>query len=111
MRINKKIIPIQGIKLFIKKDGEEIARAFLYILKNDIRGKKFGYLEDVFVDENFRDQGIGTKLLKKVIIEAKKNNCYKIVATSRKGKKKVHAFYEKMGFKNFGIEFKMYLEN
>ena len=45
----------------------------------------------------------------KIIAEAKKLNCYKIVATSRYERTGVHKLYEKLGFENFGIEFKMYL--
>lgn len=109
MNIKQKIIQARGIKLFIEQDGKEIARVFLYIMKNDLRDQPFGYMEDVFVDENQRGKGLATELVKKLIDLAKENNCYKIVCTSRHGKEKVHQLYEKIGFKNFGIEFKMYL--
>jgi len=117
MEINKKKIESYGIKFFVEKDppkGEaggkkEVARAFLYIMTNDLKKEPFGFLEDLFVDETLRGQGIGTELLNNVIAEAKKIGCYKIVATSRHEREKVHKMYEKAGFENFGIEFKMYL--
>jgi GNAT superfamily N-acetyltransferase len=108
-KINKKAVKAEGIKFFVKKDGKEVARAFLYMMKNDLKKEPFGLLEDLFVDEELRGQGIGTELLNKVIAEAKKLNCYKLVATSRYKRESVHKMYEKAGFKNFGIEFKMYL--
>lgn len=111
MKIEKKIIKTKGIKLFVKKDDKEIAHAFLFILQNDFRKRRYGYMEDVFVDESLRGQGFGTELIKKIIKVAKKNNCYKIVATSRYDRTKLHVFYQRFGFKKFGIEFKMYLEN
>jgi len=63
------------------------------------------------VEEDFRGKGIGTKIINEVIELAKKNKCYKIVATSRHERPKVHALYERFGFENFGFEFKMYLED
>ncbi len=109
LEINKKAIKAEGIKFFIEEEGREVARAFLYIMNNDLHKEPFGLLEDLFVDESLRGQGIGTELLNMVIAEAKNQKCYKLVATSRHERQIVHKIYEKAGFKNFGIEFKMYL--
>jgi GNAT superfamily N-acetyltransferase len=114
MVINEKNIGCsncKGIKIFIEKRGKEVARAYLYMIQNDLRTERYGLMEDVFVDESQRGRGIGTKLVKKIIKLAKEYNCYKIIATSRYEREEVHKLYEKLGFKNFGIEFKMYLEN
>ena len=110
-KINKKSVKAEGIKFFVKKDGKEVARAFLYVMRNDLNKKPFGFLEDLFVDESLRGQGIGTELLNNVISEAKKLGCYKLVGTSRHERENVHKMYEKIGFKNFGIEFKMYFDD
>lgn len=107
MGIKQKTIKAGGIKLFIEQDGKEAARAFLYVLKNDLHEEPFGFLEDVFVNEDLRGRGIGTELLKEIIKIAKDNKCYKIVATSRYERPNVHALYEKLGFKDWGKEFRM----
>jgi len=107
MDIKQKTINAGGIKFFMEQDGEEVARAYLYVLKNDLHEEPFGFLEDVFVSENLRGGGLGTELLKEVIETAKKNKCYKIVATSRHARPKVHALYERLGFKDWGKEFRM----
>lgn len=78
-------------------------------MNNNLKKGPFGLLEDVFVDEELRGQGIGTKIINDVIAQAKKIGCYKIVATSRFERENVHKLYEKLGFEKFGIEFKMYL--
>lgn len=109
IKISKKKVKSYGIKFFVEKDDKEVARAFLYVMNNDLRKEPFGLLEDVFVTEELRGQGIGTELIKKVIEEAKKLGCYKIVATSRYERPAVHSLYEKLGFEKFGLEFKMYL--
>jgi GNAT superfamily N-acetyltransferase len=108
-KIIRKKVKSYGIKFFIEKDNKEVARAFLYVMNNDLKKEPFGLLEDLFVDESLRGQGIGTELLNNVIAEAKKLGCYKLVGTSRYERESVHKMYEKIGFKNFGIEFKMYL--
>jgi len=107
-QINQKEAKASGIKFFVEQDGKEVARAFLYVMHNDLKKEPFGFLEDVFVDETLRGQGIGTQILNQVIAQAKKLGCYKLVATSRYERESVHKLYEKLGFKNFGIEFKMY---
>jgi GNAT superfamily N-acetyltransferase len=111
MQISHKNINVQGIRVSVKEGNKEIGRAFLYILKNNLKKKPFGYLEDLFVDERFRRQGIGTKIIKEVINLARENNCYKIVATARYANENVHRLYKRLGFKDFGKEFKMYLHN
>lgn len=110
LKIDKKTVKSYGIKFFVNKDGKEVARAFLYIMNNDLRKEPFGLLEDVFVDETLRGQGIGTELINSVIAEAKKIGCYKLVATSRYERTAVHSLYEKLGFEKFGLEFKMYFK-
>lgn len=109
MDIKQKPVKANGIKFFIERDNKEVARAYLYILKNDLHKEPFGFMEDVYVDESSRGQGLATKLLAELIASAKANHCYKIVGTSRHERKDAQRLYEKIGFKNFGIEFKMYL--
>src|SRR3989338_11066549 len=104
MEIKQKTINASGIKFFVEQDGQEVARAFLYILKNDLHDELFGFLEDVFVNENLRGRGIATELLNQIFTAAKMNKCYKIVATSRHERPKVHALYERLGFKDWGKE-------
>jgi len=64
-------------------------------------------MEDVFVEEVLRGQGVGSELVKKVIEEAKQRDCYKLICTSRYEKPKVHELYINLGFKDHGKEFRM----
>ncbi len=107
MEIQSKKIDPQGFKFFILQDGKEIARSFLYILKNDLHEKPFGFLEDVFVDENCRGQGLGTKIVQEVIKTAKENGCYKLICTSRHENEKAHDLYLKLGLEKHGLEFRI----
>ena len=107
MMIEQKTINISGIKFFIEVNKKEIARAYLYILFNDLHEKPFGFLEDVFVDKDSRGKGIGKQIIKTAIKEAKKQGCYKLIATSRYSRKKVHEFYKGLRFKKHGVEFRI----
>ena len=107
MNIQKNKITISGIKFFIKNKNKEIARAYLYILKNNLHKKPFAFIEDVFVQEDYRGKGLGTKILNKLIEEAKEIKCYKIIANARNERQNVHNFYKNLGFKDWGKEFRL----
>ncbi|MEK7339429.1 MAG: GNAT family N-acetyltransferase [Verrucomicrobiota bacterium] len=98
-----------GIKFLAKERDRILGRAYLYVMFNDLHKEPFGLMEDVFVEEGSRGEGIGSKLVNMVIAEAKKQNCYKLICTSRTGKPKVHSLYEKLGFKDHGKEFRINL--
>ncbi len=96
-----------AIKILAVDQGKTVGRLYLYILKNDLHKEPFGFLEDVFVDEESRKQGVGSQLVQKGIKEAKKQGCYKLIGNSRASSEKVHLFYEKLGFKKHGYEFRI----
>src|SRR4051812_26670800 len=102
-------VPAYGKRISISKDGVELAHAYLYLLKNDLHDQAFGLLEDLHVDENQRNAGLGREVLNAVIECAKAEKCYKLIATSRADgtRDQVHEWYTRLGFKNHGKEFRM----
>jgi len=106
-KVRKKEIKVKGIRFSTEVDGKEIGRASLFILSNNLHEEPFGFLEDVYINESLRRQGIGTQLLNEVINEAKKKGCYKIIATSRHSRPEVHRLYKYLGFEDHGIEFRL----
>tara|TARA_Y100000310_G_C20671215_1_gene810410 strand:+ start:1132 stop:1464 length:333 start_codon:yes stop_codon:yes gene_type:complete len=107
MDIQEKKIDVNGIKFFIKDDDKEIAHVYLYILKNDLHEKPFGFMEDVYVEEEYRGKGLGSKIVKSIIDKAKQLGCYKLICASRYEKCIVHDLYKKLGFKDHGKEFRI----
>ncbi|EKD42865.1 MAG: GCN5-related N-acetyltransferase [uncultured bacterium] len=107
MKINKTEKSTIGIKISVEEDGKELGRAWLYLIHNDLHAEPYGLLEDVYVDETQRGQGVGRKLLEQIIEEAKNRGCYKLLATSRKSNEQVHAWYKRAGFLEHGLEFRM----
>ncbi len=100
-------IAARGVRFSIAGADGEVARAYLYVMTNDLHKEPFGLLEDVFVAESERGSGLGTALVNEVIAAAREAGCYKLVATSRASRPKVHALYERLGFKSYGLEFRM----
>ena len=107
MQLTKRELTATGIKITLEQDGKTVGRAFLYLMHNDLHQRPFGFMEDVFVNEEFRGQGAGSKLVQAVIEEAKTRNCYKLIGTSRYARENVHVWYEKLGFFKQGHEFRM----
>jgi GNAT superfamily N-acetyltransferase len=100
----------KGIRFSMRKGDEEIARTFLYVMFNDLHGDPFGLMEDLYVDESYRGQGIGSELVERVISRAEEEGCYKLICTSRYPKVSVHKLYEKLGFTDHGKEFRIDFE-
>lgn len=107
MDIKKTVAKCEGVRLSIQLDGIEVARAFLYLMSNNLHEAPFGFLEDVYVDESLRGQGLGTEIVNAVITEAKALGCYKLIATSRYSRSKVHDLYLRLGFRDQGKEFRI----
>src|SRR5258705_13377021 len=107
MKVDRQEQAARGIRFSIGGDGREVARAYLYVMSNGLHDAPFGLLEDVYVDESRRGSGLGTALVKEVISAAREAGCYKLVATSRMSRPKVHELYQRLGFEKHGVEFRM----
>jgi ribosomal protein S18 acetylase RimI-like enzyme len=110
LTIKKERIKAYGIKFSVLQNNKSVARLYLYIVNNDLHNKPFGLIEDVFVKSGQREKGLGSKLLKEAIKEAKDIGCYKIICTSRYSNRIAHNFYKKLGFKDHGKEYRMDLK-
>ena len=95
--------------LIVKKDSHIVGTATIYYIKVAARGKPYALLEGLVVDRKQRHLGIGSKLFKECVEVAKRKNCYKMIFTSGADRKDAHDFYEKLGFKKWGYEFRMNL--
>jgi len=105
-------IPSQIIKLVVRDPrGNQVARASLVLITNEINPKPYGLLEDVFVREDDRGGGHGSRLVQRIVDLAKEKGCYKLIATSRYSRPRVHALYMRLGLRDHGKEFRMDLSD
>ena len=98
---------VNGLRIILLENHQEVARARLYFLSNDLHQQPFAYLEDVFVKSEFRGKGFGSKLIQLAISEAQKQKCYKIVATSRFSNERAQKLYLNAGFEARGKSFRL----
>lgn len=96
-------------RLSIVEGEEEVGRVYLNIIHNDVHTQPYGLLEDVYIQEEHRRKGNWMRLWRRILTIAQKEQCYKLVATSRLTRKNIHTMYEKLGFSKYGLEFRMNL--
>ena len=94
----------------IDDDNKVVGKVYLYLIWNYNRGKYYGLVEDLYVSIPYRKKGIGKKLIERLIESANQHGCYKVIATSRFEREYVHKFYEDLGLKKWGYEFRIDLE-
>jgi len=90
----------------VKNKDKVVATATIYYIHVALRGKPYAFLEGLVVHEIHRGKGVGTEFIKKCIDIAHQKGCYKFIFTSGKDREEAHQFYEKLGFKIWGKEFR-----
>lgn len=88
-------------------DGIIIGTCTIYYIDVTAHGRPYAFLEGLVIHEDHRGNGHGTIFFKKCMEIAKEKGCYKMLFTSGMDRKKAHKFYEKLGFKKWGYEFRM----
>ena len=80
-----------------EKDGKIIGTATLIVEQKFIHeGGRVGHIEDVAVSKESQERGIGSKIMKHLLEEAKKRGCYKTILDCTD---EVVPFEKKVGFK------------
>lgn len=96
--------------LVSEENGNIQATATIYLIQVAVRNRPYALFEGLVVDKFLRGKGIGTKFFEEMIAIAKDLKCYKIIFTSGTDRTDAHKFYEKLGFKQWGLEFRMDLD-
>jgi GNAT superfamily N-acetyltransferase len=83
--------------LVAEVDGKLVSSCVMVVIKNLTRGASpYALIENVVTHPDYRNKGIGTRLLKKAQEIAKEKGCYKVMLLT--GRKRAIPFYEKAGF-------------
>lgn len=91
------------------KDNKIVAVLIMEIVIQLHREKKTSFIDDLIVDEEYRNNGIGKLLLQDAISYAKKQGCEVTELTCYLENENAHRFYERNGFEKHSIKFKQYL--
>ena len=100
-----------AVKFEIRESGKKIGWAYLYIVFQDRHREPYGFIENIYVAPDYRNRGLGSMIVRRVIVEAKKRKCYKLIGTSREANTAAHRFYRRLGFRKMGYEFRMDLRD
>lgn len=97
------------VKYFVAVEEEIIGFISIVIDYQLHHENQVATVEELIVNSNNRNQGIGKILLDRAIQYAKENNCEVIELTSSMSRIDAHRFYEKNGFTKGSYKFKMTL--
>lgn len=97
------------IKFTVHEEGELMGWGFLVVINNDRHQEPYGIMENVYVLPEHRGKGYGKQITSAIIKKAKELGCYKLLAQSRYSSEHVHSIYKKMGFSDYGKNFRMNL--
>lgn len=90
--------------ILVIEDNKKLIGAGSIFILNKLHCNPFGQIEDVVIKKEYRQLGLGKQLIEQLISIGKAKNCYKIVLNSLKHN---IVFYEKCGFVESGVQFKM----
>lgn len=83
--------------LVTEVDGKLVSSCVLVVIENLTRSASpYALIENVITHPEYRNRGIGTRLLKRAQNIAKEKGCYKVMLLT--GRKSAIGFYEKAGF-------------
>jgi glucosamine-phosphate N-acetyltransferase len=87
-------------------DFDIVASGTIIIEPKIIRGgKPVGHIEDIVTSSSYRGKGLGQDILELLIQEGRERNCYKIILDCKDNLK---GYYEKMDFKESGMQMALY---
>lgn len=93
----KKVIADKGTRVLTLVDGKKIIGMATLMTALRVSGIH-GEMQDVVVDAAYRGQGLGEKLMKAIIVEARKMKVKKLWLDSRPMRVAANKLYQKLGF-------------
>lgn len=91
--------------LVAKGNSKIIGVVSIVFIRRLNRAKLEMYIPELVVSKEFRNQGIGKKLILHCEELAKKKKCYRIRLESGNQRKDSHKFYKKIGFEQSALSF------
>lgn len=84
----------------VEMDSKIVSSCYITIIPNLTHGARpYGLIENVVTHKDYRNRGLGTKLLEYVLNYAWQQNCYKVMLLTGSKKPETLRFYEQAGFR------------
>ena len=97
--------------IVVEMDGEVVGTLHLMFLPSvSFQGGLRAQVESMRVDEKYRSQGVGSKMMKWVIERARERNAHLVQLTTHRSREDAHRFYERLGFKGSHLGMKLSLK-
>ena len=92
---------LQGVRVFVSDDRDRIAATCMLVTAPNLLrgGKRHGFLENVVTHPELRGHGHGKAVVLAALEHAWATDCYHVLMQSGRADPRVHAFYEKLGFR------------
>ena len=104
--VQKNIRSKNSVVYIAEVNGKLVGYSLIYIKDNIpiFKLEKIGYISDLFVKKEFRNQGISSKFKEEAITWFKKKGIKHISLAVYKNNKFAHSIYKKWGFFDYYIE-------
>lgn len=99
--------PASCVRIAKSDDQGEIARVWVYFIRNDLHDRPYALIEDLFVEPRARGRRLADEIMREAHDAARDNDCYKVVAASRHDRPWVHGIYLRLGYADHGKEFRL----
>lgn len=111
-QVYNKGIDSENQKLIVGLIENEIIGFCSLTIKNNLwQAGNLAHIDELIVNEHYRGNGVGKKLIDKITELAVENNCKRIELDSAFHRTSAHKFYEKMGYENRAYLFSKVLAN
>lgn len=97
------ILPNPVYNIFVAEIKGKIVGSITLLLERKLihNGGIVGHIEDVVVAKEYSGKGIGSELIGFALGAAKSKKCYKVILNCSR---EFMPFYEKFGFKEYGVQ-------
>lgn len=90
-----------GVYVFVSDDGARIAATCMLVTAPNLlrQGKRHGFLDNVVTHPELRGQGHGKAVVTAALAHAWALDCHHVLMQSGRADRRVHRFYERLGFR------------
>ncbi|WP_431322070.1 GNAT family N-acetyltransferase [Rhizobium sp. YTU87027] len=112
LRAFERVASSRDQTLYVAEREEQVVGTFQTMIVTSLvgRGSSSMIIEAVQTRADMRGQGIGAQMIEFAIAEAKRRGLRLVQLTSNASRKDAHRFYERLGFKQSHLGFKMALK-